>query len=72
MDKFSKKVKDIFEGHYNNVSGENEELGEQRMAICKECPKHHNNFCIKKRGGCGCYLPAKTKVLDQSCPDRKW
>ncbi len=29
---------DILEGHYNEAFGKNEELGKERMAICKDCP----------------------------------
>ena len=72
MDSFSKKVKNIIEGHYNNLSGGNEELGKERLNVCSGCAKFHKNFCLTSRGRCGCYLPAKTKVEDEECPDKKW
>lgn len=72
MNNTNKTSKNILLGILNNLTGENAELSEQRIAICKECPIFHKNFCIEKRGGCGCYLPWKTKVKEESCPIHKW
>ncbi len=72
MDKFSKKAKNILEGFTNEVTGKNQELSDQRMEICQSCVKFHKNFCLRGRGGCGCFLPAKTTVEDEKCPVDKW
>jgi len=68
----SNKTKNIVTGFSNNIIGKNKDLCETRTAICKSCSIHHKNWCIKKRGGCGCYLPAKTKVKSEKCPIDKW
>jgi hypothetical protein len=39
-----------------------------RFLICKSCPKNEDNVCL----ACGCFLPAKTKNKDDSCPLHKW
>lgn len=68
----SNKLKEIFKGYYNLSTGANKDLKEKRLAICFTCPKQVNNFCAKKRGGCGCYLPGKASLPNQQCPDKKW
>ena len=67
-----KKIKNIATGYKNLITGENKWIGEQRMLVCTSCPIHHNNFCISKLGGCGCYLPAKVVVKEERCPKGYW
>lgn len=46
-----------------------EDVAQERMRICKECPEYHKTeFCRS----CGCYLPWKTKLAATSCPLKKW
>lgn len=68
------KFNQIVEGWVNHIfpSEEIKKLAETRAKICSECPKLKNNFCSKELGGCGCYIPAKTKSPDSTCPDDKW
>ncbi len=66
------KTKNIIIGFANDAIGKNKDLSSYRMRICQACNIHHNNWCITKRGGCGCYLPAKTKVKEEKCPINKW
>jgi hypothetical protein len=42
---------------------------EPRLAICRQC-EHllDQNRC----GLCGCWMPAKAKVANISCPDGRW
>ena len=47
-----------------------EEVATKRMLICNECPSKDKTF--NKCKECGCFLPAKTRVLDESCPLDKW
>jgi protein-arginine kinase activator protein McsA len=66
------KIKGIFKGYFNLSTGTNKELKEKRLLICISCHKYYNNFCLKTRGGCGCYLPGKASEPDEHCPDNKW
>ncbi len=42
----------------------------ERTAICKSCIKFDDleNKCME----CGCYIPAKAKMILDSCPLNKW
>ncbi len=66
------KVKGIVGGYANLIIGKEEEMKESRLKICQGCPKFSSNWCLEKRGGCGCYLPAKTSHKDEECPEGKW
>ena len=43
---------------------------EQRINICKACPEFVRFTAQCKK--CGCFMNAKTKLLDASCPIGKW
>lgn len=60
---------DIVKGFVNLALGNEKELSKKRMAICKQCPFFKLNKTCQK---CGCYMPAKTKVVQASCPIKKW
>lgn len=46
-----------------------EEEVKRRASICDECPfKGSMNRCTK----CGCFLPAKVKYKNSTCPQGKW
>lgn len=36
----------------------------RRLAICNNCEKLKNNFCLE----CHCYMPAKSFIKNKSCP----
>lgn len=38
------QLKDILEGHVNEMLGNNEQLFKQRMEICKKCPLYLNTI----------------------------
>jgi hypothetical protein len=42
----------------------------KRLRTCRECPKYMEiqNECSE----CGCYIPAKARVILDSCPLDKW
>lgn len=46
------------------------EIYNQRIEICKSCPKFDEKKI--KCTECGCYLPVKAKVLFDDCPLDKW
>lgn len=41
---------------------------EKRLSTCKQCPFYQNGFCTD----CGCLLIAKTKVMEEHCPQNNW
>lgn len=45
------------------------EKEEQRYALCEGCP---NLLSTKQCSQCGCFMPAKTKLLHANCPIGKW
>lgn len=47
-----------------------DEVYKERISICKTCDKYDEleNRCTD----CGCYLPAKARVILDSCPLDKW
>ena len=44
------------------------EQSKERLAICKECKFYKLRTCTK----CGCFMPFKTKLKGQECPEGKW
>ncbi len=68
------QTKEILDGFYNLIFPDNEveEIAKKRLVICYECPIRTNNKCDKAKGGCGCYLAAKTRSVNSSCPKNKW
>ena len=63
-EKLSKKVTNL-----SNAIFVTEEQGNLRMEICKSCEKlSPHSFCRM----CGCFMPAKTKLANESCPIGKW
>lgn len=45
-----------------------EELVEERQAICDPCPFRDGEQC----GVCSCFIEAKTRLNTEACPKRKW
>lgn len=41
---------------------------EERMSICSTCPILKGRRC----GHCNCYIPAKIRLIHESCPMGKW
>lgn len=75
------KFKEICDGWKNYIfpSPEIEILAIERAKICSDCKVptgdgrvvdgvDENNRCVK----CRCYIPAKTRSVNSSCPLRKW
>ena len=41
-----------------------------RYEICKQCNEF--NTILKLCKVCGCFMPVKTKIENESCPRGKW
>ena len=72
-----KKFENIISGFSNIIFTKKdiELLAAERKLICKKCIKCRYGSslrCLKKLGGCGCFLPAKSRVPDEECPDLLW
>ena len=64
----SKKVTPLHLLNPNNYGEKDESV--QRLSICLECP-----FLIKATKTCkkcGCFMVAKTKLKEATCPIGKW
>jgi hypothetical protein len=53
-----------------NVPRASEDLANFRYDICKSCPELFS--LTKQCRRCGCFMAAKTKLLDATCPIGKW
>ena len=53
-----------------NVDRASIEVANERFSICQACPEliKLTSQCKK----CGCFMPAKTKLLHATCPANKW
>jgi len=77
----------IVEGITNSIFKREdvEEIAEQRLSICKNCPSKCYDkegkgcmipgtqpCCDETQGGCGCSLSLKTRALSSECPFGHW
>lgn len=46
-----------------------EEVASKRLDICKECPEI---MLTQQCSQCGCFMPAKVKLLHATCPKGFW
>lgn len=53
----------------NGMKNVSQELHQERLAICQECPHLLNNT---RCGKCGCFVESKAKWSSSSCPIGKW
>ncbi len=68
------KLKEILNGFANLVwpNPRVEKIAHDRAIICAACDTNVNNFCSIQKGGCGCFIPAKTSSEYSSCPKNFW
>lgn len=71
----------IFEGFKNDLFPPKElkrlieEVSQERLSICKDCPFNTTPGKIKswsRCGACGCFLKQKTKCLSCNCGIEAW
>lgn len=66
-------MKDIVNGHLKELLKQNNELYEERIAICKQCDKYNIDKVLGARcNECGCRLRAKARIPEATCPLNKW
>lgn len=46
------------------------EISKQRLSICEECDSFEKTFRRCKE--CGCFMDAKTLIMEMICPLEKW
>jgi len=65
-------VKQITEGYVNLARGKDYEFTVARIKTCHKCDEQYwlgkRLFCSK----CKCYIPAKARVKENTCPLKKW
>ncbi len=66
------ELKDIVEGWKNFIFNDpvTEEIGKQRISICMRCDQYSklNKSCRV----CGCFMLAKVRIKNKSCPLKLW
>lgn len=62
-----KRVKNIVEGAAAAVTGENQDLYDARIKICRECPRFRMRLG-ESCSICGCALNLKLRVKKEHCP----
>ena len=68
--KFSWELINYIQKNYEKTLFASDEIYKERLSICKTCDKFKElqNECAE----CGCYLPAKARIVLDSCPLGKW
>lgn len=69
VDKLKHRIDHIKEITIKEIIAD-DDIAEQRLSICEKCPHliKLTNQCSK----CGCFINAKTKLKNASCPENKW
>ena len=71
-EKYQEKTRDVKPWDFlnPNTNYASEELAESRYNTCLSCPEliKLTKTCKK----CGCFMAAKTKLQDATCPLNKW
>ena len=67
---FTWELLNYLDKNHEKVLFASDELYKKRTSICKSCDKFDDleNKCME----CGCYIPAKAKIILDSCPLKKW
>ena len=68
--KFSWQLINYIQNNYEKALVVTDEEYKERIMICRDCDKFREvqNECAE----CGCYLPAKARIVLDSCPLEKW
>ena len=68
--KFSWQLINYIQNNYEKALVVTDEEYKERIMVCRDCDKFREvqNECAE----CGCYLPAKARIVLDSCPLGKW
>lgn len=58
----------IILGWWFFITNRNNDLAKKRLDVCVYCPYRVGVTC----GECGCFLQAKTRVPEETCPKNLW
>jgi hypothetical protein len=62
----------IAAGMVKAATGDNQALYERRVAICRKCDRIYVNSIGEECSVCHCFLNAKLRLKNRSCPLDKW
>jgi Family of unknown function (DUF6171) len=67
---FSWELLKYINQNHSTVLVASDDVYKERTSICKSCERFDDmeNKCME----CGCYIPAKARVILDSCPLGKW
>lgn len=68
--KFSWELINYIHKNQGNSLVVSDETYAERVSICKGCDKY--NDLESRCRECGCFVPAKAKIILDSCPLKKW
>lgn len=62
----------IIKSIYYRFSNQNQQISEERLAICNKC--NHKLLVIDEAicDQCGCVLANKTRLMNEKCDLKKW
>ena len=63
-------IANIIEGFFKLAKGE--QLTEAQVVRAKTCLQCEKRTQMNTCGVCYCYLPAKIRVDNEQCPNKKW
>lgn len=71
-----RKARNITVGYTNLARGKKYEFTDSRIRTCQQCePPAGHNYWIGRTLWCSlckCFIPAKARVEDETCPLGKW
>ncbi len=67
-----KKIKAIIKGWWFLITDNKTSrlVSEPRIKICNNC--EYKNKLTNSCELCGCFIPAKTRVIEEECPNNMW
>jgi len=70
LSSFAWELLKYMHNHHEMVLFASDEIYKKRTSICKSCDKFDDleSTCMQ----CGCFVPAKARIIVDSCPLKKW
>lgn len=66
------KIKAIIKGWYYLITNNEKSrlISKLRINVCNAC--EHKNKTLNSCNLCGCFIPAKTRLIEEECPNGLW